>query len=123
MCRAVCLLFRRAQRTDDVHHHKTLPHTDQQIDDPALRPGGLYGAFHGMIQRIGKQCVQIPRLKKAQTAAVCHSIQLDAPGLAQQALLGQHHIQHLVAGVVVRVIQAGRALGLINALRRYRFGR
>ena len=76
-----------------------------------------------MIQRIGKQCVQIPRFKKAQTAAVCHGIQLDAPGLAQQALLGQHHIQHLVAGVAVRVIQAGRAFGLINALLWYRFGR
>ena len=123
LCRTVCLLFRRAQRTDDIHHHKALPHADQQVDDPALRAGGLHCAFHSMVQRIGKQRVQIPCLDKAKTTAVCHGIQLDPPGLAQQALLGQHHIQHLVAGVAVRIIKAGCALGLLDALRRHRFRR
>ena len=76
-----------------------------------------------MVQRIGKQRVQIPCLDKAKTTAVCHGIQLDPPGLAQQALLGQHHIQHLVAGVAVRIIKAGCALGLLDALRRHCFRR
>ncbi len=102
LCRTVCLLFRRAQRADDVDHHKTLPHADQQIDDPAVRPGDLHSAFHGVSSALANNAYRSPGSKKPQAAAVCHSIQLDAPGLAQQALFGQHHVQHLVAGVAVR---------------------
>ena len=106
--------LRRAVGADDVHHHEALPGTDQQVDAASLRFRHLHCTFNGVVQHIGKKGVEVAGLKKAQTAAVRHRVELDAAGLAEQALFREHHVQHLIAGVSAGVVELSGLFGLVD---------
>ena len=67
-----------------------------------------------MVQHIGKKGVEVAGLKKVQTAAVRHRVELDAAGLAEQALFREHHVQHLIAGVSAGVVELSGLFGLVD---------
>ena len=90
--------LRRAVGADDVHHHEALTGADQQVDAAALRFRHLHCTFNGVVQHIGKKGVEVAGLKKVQTAAVRHRIELDAAGFAEQRFFGEHHVQHALDG-------------------------
>ena len=115
--------LRRTVGADDVHHHEALAGADQQVDAAALRLGHLHGALDGVVEHIGKEGVEVAGLKKAQTAAVRHRIELDAAGFAEQRFFGEHHVQHLVAGVAAGVVELCRLLGLVDVGLQLRVGR
>ena len=98
----------------------TIKHADQQVDVPPGRVGRPHGSLYGVVQRVGKQGVQVAGLKALQAAAVGHCIELHPPGLAEQSLLGEHHVQHLVTGVRPGVVEAGGVLRLLQRLPRQR---
>ena len=115
--------LRRAVGADDVHHHEALPGADQQVDAAALRFRHLHCTFNDVVQHIGKKGVEVAGLKKAQTAAVRHRVELDAAGLAEQALFREHHVQHLIAGVSAGVVELSGLLGLVDVGFQLRVGR
>ena len=109
-------LLRRV-RPDDIDDRKALPSADQQVDHTAVGIPLLGSGVNGLIQQVGEKRIQVSRLNGRQTGAIGHTVQPDALGLAQQALFGQHNIQHLVAGGGVGVIHPGGLLGLVQTLR------
>ena len=74
---------------------------DQHLHQPAVGRGKAGYRLQSVVQRGGKQAVQVGRVQKFQAGAVGHAVQRDAGVLALHGLLGQNGIQHVAAGAPV----------------------
>ena len=86
------------------------------MDEPLLAVGQLFYTLDGVVQRIAEQRTQVHRIHKIQRRTVCHAGQRDAVLLAVQAFAGQDRVQHLVAGLVLRLIAADLLLHRVEVL-------
>ena len=87
------------------------------MNQALLRVREFLHAFDCVVQRIAKQGADVHRIHKIQRRTVCHAGQRDAVLLAVQAFAGQDRVQHLVAGLVLRLVGANLLLHLVEVLR------
>ena len=74
----------------------------------------LRHTLHGILQRISKKCIDIHGMHERKQASVCHTDHFDSQLLALETLCCQNCIQHIIPGLILRLVAFDLLLHLVQ---------